>query len=170
MVTSTILGPDGRPITRADLAEPQTAQLASLQHEWQGHPSRGLTPSKLAGIMDAAEQGDVISQFELFEDMEEKDAHIASEIGKRRRAITLLDWDIVPPSSPYAKEKRAAAQLKEWLTDLPLIDDMLFDVTDAIGKGFVNLEIEWQFVENVWLPKTITHRPQGWFVFHRGYR
>lgn len=170
MVTSTILGPDGRPITTADLAEPQTAQLQWLQHEFQGHPSRGLTPSKLAGIMDGAERGDVVAQFDLYDDMEEKDAHIASEMGKRRRAITLLDWDIVPPSSPYASEKRAAKQLKEWVAEIPDLDGVLYDLTDAIGKGFVCLEIEWELRDGVWLPKTITHRPQSWFVFHRGYR
>lgn len=170
MVTSTILGPDGAPIVLPDLAQPQTAQLTSLQHEWQGHPTRGLTPTRLAGIMDAAEQGDWIAQCELYDDMEEKDAHIASEMGKRRRAITLLDWDIVPPPSPYASEKRAAKQVKEWLADIPELEDALFDVTDAIGKGFCCLEIEWHRVEGVWLPKTLTHRPQQWFVVQRGYR
>lgn len=169
MVSPQILGPDGQPISTADLAEPQTAQLISLQHEWQGHPSRGLTPSRLAAIMDAAEHNDLVAQCDLYEDMEEKDAHIASEMGKRRRAITLLDWSIVPPDSPYAAEKKAAAQIRELLNDVDM-DSLLFDVTDAIGKGFVNLEIEWHRVEGTWLPKTVTHRPQSWFTLFRGYR
>lgn len=170
MVTSTILGPDGRPITRADLAEPQTAHLQALHHEWQGHPSRGLTPSKLASIMDAAEQGDIIAQCDLFDDIEEKDGHVAAEMGKRRRAITLLDWDIVPPPSPYASEKRAAKRLKELVLEIPDLDGMLYDLTDAVGKGFVCLEIDWHMVDGVWLPKSITHRPQSWFRLYRGYR
>ncbi len=170
MVDKTVLSPDGRAIRHADLTEPQTAQLTSLQHEWQGHPSRGLMPSKLARILDDAERGDVVAQFDLYEDMEEKDAHITSEMGKRRRAITLLDWDIVPPSSPLARERKAARQLREWLTDLPFLDEMLFDLTDAIGKGFAALEIDWHRVDGVWLPQSITHRPQSWFQFHRGYR
>lgn len=135
MVTSTILGADGQPIPLAELAEPQTSKLMSLHHEWQGHPSRGLTPSKLAGILDAAEQGDLVSQFELFEDMEEKDAHLASEMGKRRRAITELEWDIMPPPNASATEKRAAKQLKELVTDIEGLESNLFDVTDAIGKS-----------------------------------
>lgn len=170
MVDTRILGPDGAPIARPDLSEPQTAQLIALHHEWQGHPSRGLTPSALATIMDAAEKNDLIAQYDLFDDMEEKDAHIASEMGKRRRAIVQLDWDIVPPPSPSAAEKRAAKQLKEWLTDVPDFEDMIFDVTDAIGKGFVCLELEWHMIEGVWLPQTITHRPQTWFRLVRGYR
>lgn len=168
MVTSPILGADGRPIVRADLVEPQTARIGHLQHEFQGHPSRGLTPSRLAQILDSAEQGDVVSQFELYEDMEEKDAHIASEMGKRRRAI-IRDYEILPPPNPSAAEKRAAKEVEELLTDIPDFEEVLFDTSDAIGKGFVCQEIEWHTVEGKWVPKSITHRPQTWFQMHRGY-
>lgn len=169
MATSLILGLDGQPIRTADLEQPQTSHLGHLQRELQRHPTRGLTPSKLANILDAAENGDLVGQFELFEDMEEKDGHIASEMGKRRRAL-LLDWEVVPPPNASAAEKRAAEQLDELLKEVPDFEDMLFDVTDAIGKGFSCLEIEWHRVEQYWLPKTLTHRPQGWFQLHRGYR
>ncbi|MBV2162857.1 MAG: DUF935 domain-containing protein [Comamonas sp.] len=170
MATSRILGPDGQPIQLPDLDEPQTARLAHLQRELQSHPTRGLTPSRLARILDAAETGDLVAQFELFEDMEEKDGHIASEMNKRRRAC-ILDWQVVPPEkSPTPLETRNAAQLDELLQELPDFEDLLFDVTDAIGKGFACLEIEWHRVEGLWLPKTLTHRPQSWFSLHRGYR
>lgn len=172
MATSipVILGPDGKPIARPDVAEPQTARLASLQRELATHPTRGLTPSRLASILDAAEQGDLVAQFDLFEDMEEKDGHIASEMNKRRRAC-ILEWEVVPPQkSPTPIEKRNAAQLDELLQEIADFEDLLFDVTDAIGKGFANLEIEWHRVEGFWLPKTVTHRPQSWFTLYRGYR
>ena len=77
----------------ADVQTPQTAHLTALQRELQAHPTRGLTPSKLARILDSAEAGDMTAQFELFEDMEEKDGHIASELNKRRRAC-LLEWEV----------------------------------------------------------------------------
>lgn len=169
MVTSRILGLDGKPIELGTLAEPQTSKVATLHHEFQGHPTRGLTPSKLAGILDEAEQGNMTAQFELYEDMEEKDAHIASEMGKRRRAL-LIDHEIVAPRNPSAAERKAADQLGELITDVPDFDDLLFDTTDAIGKGFACLEIEWHRVEGFWLPKSVTHRPQSWFTIHRGYR
>jgi phage gp29-like protein len=169
MATSRILGPDGQPIAMPDLAEPQTARLVHLQRELQSHPTRGLTPSRLAKILDAAENGDLIAQFELFEDMEEKDGHIAAEMGKRRRAC-VLEWDVVPREGADAAEKRAAAQLGELLTEIPDFEDVIFDLTDAIGKGYACLELEWHRVEGFWVPKTVTHRPQGWFVLHRGYR
>lgn len=166
---SSILGPDGQPIRQETLSEPQTAHLAHLQRELQSHPARGLTPARLAAILDAAENGDLMAQFELFEDMEEKDGHIASEMGKRRRAL-LVDWSLLPPDNPSTAEKKATDQLAELMTDIPDFEDILFDITDAIGKGFACLEIEWHRVERWWLPKTITHRPQSWFQLHRGYR
>lgn len=170
MVTPRILGPDGQPISTADLAEPQTSRVQQLRNEWAGHPSRGLTPSRLALILDAAEQNDLVAQCDLFEDMEEKDAHLASEMGKRRRALLSIEWDIVPPTSPYSAEKKTAARLKELLADVDDFEDLLFDVTDAIGKGYCNLEIEWHRLEGLWLPKSVTHRPQSWFQIYRGYR
>ncbi|MBU1352107.1 MAG: DUF935 domain-containing protein [Gammaproteobacteria bacterium] len=169
MATSRILGPDGQPIAIPDLQEPQTSRLLHLQRELQSHPTRGLTPSRLAKILDAAEAGDLIAQFELFEDMEEKDGHIAAEMGKRRRAC-VLDWDVVPPEGASAAEKAAAEQVGELLTEIPDFEDMVFDLTDAIGKGYACLELEWHRVEGYWVPKTITHRPQSWFTLRRGYR
>ena len=91
VTTSRILGPDGQPIRLAEIREPQTAHITSLHHEVGNHPSRGLTPSRLAGILDQAEQGDVIAQYELFEDIEEKDGHVFAEMDKRRRAVAQLD-------------------------------------------------------------------------------
>ncbi len=169
MVTSRILGPDGQPIELASLAEPQTSRVGQLHQEWQGHPSRGLTPTKLSALLVAAEQGDVIAQYELFEDMEERDGHILAEMGKRRRAVAGLQWDIVPPPNASAAEKKAADQLKEMLDEVDDIEGALFDTTDAIGKGFACQEIAWARDGRHWLPASITHRPQSWFRLYRGY-
>ncbi|GAO72681.1 DUF935 domain-containing protein [Comamonas sp. E6] len=169
MAKSMILGADGQPIDLASVNTPQTSQLGHLQRELQSHPTRGLTPSKLAAILDAAEQGDLTAQFDLFEDMEEKDGHIASEMGKRRRAL-ILDWEITAPDNASTLEKRNTEQLGELVQSIPDFEDVIFDATDAIGKGFACLETEWHRVEGFWLPKTLTHRPQSWFQLHRGYR
>lgn len=169
MAKSMILGADGQPIDTGELDTPQTSRLGHLQRELQTHPTRGLTPSKLANILDAAENGDLTAQFDLFEDMEEKDGHIASEMSKRRRAL-ILDWEITPPDNASAQEKRNAEQLAELVQSIPDFEDVVFDATDAIGKGFACLENEWHRDSKFWLPKTITHRPQSWFQLHRGYR
>lgn len=173
MVTRTtrILGPDGQPIQTDTLDVPQTSHVAQLHQEWQGHPARGLTPSKLTAILLAAEQGDVVAQYELFEDMEERDGHILSEMSKRRRAVSGLAWDVVPPADPTPAEKAAAATIRAILADIDDIEGALFDTTDAIGKGFACLEYEgWQRIDGTWMPRAIVHRPQSWFRLYRGFK
>lgn len=166
-----ILIPGGGFVSTAEIREPQTAHLTSLHHEVGNHPSRGLTPSRLAQILDAAEQGDIVAQYELFEDIEEKDGHVHAEMGKRRRAVAQLGWQIVPPDNPTAKEKQAAEALEILLAGLDDFEAMLFDVTDAIGKGFACLEFDgWHRIDGDWLPKAIDYRPQTWFQLVRGQR
>ncbi|WP_420598629.1 DUF935 domain-containing protein [Neptuniibacter sp.] len=160
---------DGQQVDAKDLHEAQTSAYTTLQNEYAKHPSRGLTPSKLASILDAAEQGDIVGQFELFEDMEEKDGHIMSEMGKRRRAVMGLEWNIVPPKNPSAAEKKAAEQLADMIEGIDDFEDVIFDITDAIGKGFANLEFDgWGRTEGFLLPNQIIHRPQSWFQLVRG--
>ena len=132
VTTSRILGPDGQPIQMAEIREPQTAHLTSLHHEVGNHPSRGLTPSRLAALLDAAEQGDIVAQYELFEDIEEKDGHVHAEMGKRRRAVAQLEWQVVAPDNATAKEQEAAERLQSLLAGLDDFEAMLFDATDAI--------------------------------------
>lgn len=159
---SQILDQFGRPIQRKTLAENQTARVGGLHTEFANHPSRGLTPAKLARIMQAAEQGDMLDQYDLFEDMEEKDGHIYSEMSKRKRALVGLDWSIKPPRNPTAKEEDDAAYADEVLRDMPDLSDLVLDLADAIGKGFALGEIEWEQVGRERLPH-ITSRPQRWF-------
>lgn len=161
---------NGNPIDSGKMREPQTASLGWMRQTFAGHPSRGLTPAKLARIMEAAEQGDIQSQHELFLDMEEKDGHIFAEMSKRRRALLTVDWDIVPPRNPSAKEKKAAAYIKELLSDVQNFEDVIQDALDAIGHGFACLEMEWQMLGSEWLPKAIEHRPQSWFQTDRETR
>lgn len=165
-----IIDVNGNPIDTGKMREPQTAGLGWMRQTFAGHPSRGLTPAKLARIMEAAEQGDIQSQHELFLDMEEKDGHIFAEMSKRRRALLTVDWDIAPPRNPSAKEKKAAAYIKELLSDVQNFEDVIQDALDAIGHGFACLEMEWQMLGSEWLPKAIDHRPQSWFQTDRETR
>ena len=151
------------------LKDPQTASLVYLHRELHTHPARGLTPSRLARILDEAESGDIRSQADLFEDMEEKDGHIAAELGKRRRAL-LLPYAVLPPDNPTASEKSLTDKLRDLIDAVPNFEDVLFDMTDAIGKGFAALEIEWKKEGGWWIPAALTHRPQSWFCLHRGAR
>lgn len=153
----------GKPFELEQMHEPQTARLAQLRHEYENHPSRGLTPTRLAMILQNAERGDLVAQHELFQDMEEKDGHLFSVMDQRRSAVKRLDWNIVPPEDASAAEKADAEFVEETLKSMEDFDDVLFDMTDAIGHGFSALELQWNHVEKVLMPTKVEHRPQSWF-------
>ena len=133
---SKILDIHGQPFTFDDAQQTENdSRLGWLQHHYSDHPASGLTPAKAAALLLAAEQGDLIGQCELAEDMEEKDTHLQSELGKRRNAILKVDWRIQPPANATAAEQRDAEMLEEILRDAVWLDDCIFDATDAILKG-----------------------------------
>ncbi len=160
----------GNPIKQEQLTEPQTAKVGQLYQEYGTHPVRGLTPGKLASILEGAERGELKAQCDLFEDMEEKDGHIMAELGKRKRALLGLEWDIVAPRNATAQEEKAAALAKELIQDIPNFEDVLLDMGDAIGQGYACLEYEWERRGREWLPQSINHRPPSWFTVDRDTR
>lgn len=155
----------GRPINDTALVEePQTSKTGFIHREFANHPSRGLTPPKLAKILQDAEHGNLISQCELYEDMEEKDAHIYAEMQKRKLAVTRLKWSIKPPRNASAQEGKVAEQVQEYVEDIADLGGLLFDMSDAVGKSYSMNEIEWQRIGKERLPKQIIHRPASWFT------
>lgn len=158
-----ILDVFGNPIEREQLREPQTARVAHLRQEFENHPSRGLTPPRLAKILQDAEQGDLVAQHELFQDMEEKDGHLFSIMQTRRNALQRLDWSVVPPKNPTADEKALADYAADMLGALGDFADLLFDMTDAVGHGFAALELTWSQIGRDLTPTRAEHRPQAWF-------
>jgi phage gp29-like protein len=138
-----ILDHNGQPIDVAAIREPQTARTGHLVREFDRHPARGLTPQRLAGILSQAEQGDLISQLELADDIEERDGHVYAELGKRKGAITGLEWDVHAPDGATPDEESLAAEVREWLTGLPEFADVLLGMMDACLKGFAMHEMVW---------------------------
>ena len=162
----------GNPLRKDDLTTPQTddVKLAHLQNHYAEHPSKGLTPAKLAGILLQAEQGDIIAQCELAEDIEEKDTHLFSELQKRRLCMKSVPWKLVPPRNASAAEVRDTEMLQELLEDMTFLPDTFFDMSDAILKGFSNSEITWAQEEKLWVPQAIDFKDPSWFMINRDDR
>ena len=91
-------------------------------------------------------------------------------MGKRKRALLTVDWDIVPPRNASATERKLAGYAKELIQDVPNFEDVILDALDGIGHGFSCQEIEWERLGSEWLPKALHHRPQGWFQTDRETR
>lgn len=125
----------GRPV-RASVA------IGDVNDKYSMYPSKGLTPQRLARIFRQADDGDVREQMELFEEMEEKDTHLFSQMQTRKLAVTGLDWE-VQPFSDDERDKAIAEFITEQLKGIENLDDVFMDLLDAIGKGISVMEIEW---------------------------
>lgn len=155
MAESKILDVRGQ---RLSLPEPQTqtdSNVAMVANRYQEHPASGITPDKAAQYLRAAEAGDLVAQADMAEDMEEKDTHLQSELGKRRRAVQAVGWTLEPPLKASAAEKRDTEMLMEILKDADWWEDTVFDATDAIFKGYSGQQITWGYFEKLHVPSKI---------------
>ncbi|MCJ8272921.1 MAG: DUF935 domain-containing protein [Gammaproteobacteria bacterium] len=159
---------DSNPVTtRVKLEHLQTgeAKVAHLHGEYANHPSRGLTPKKLAGIMLRAEQGDLVAQCELAADIEEKDAHIFSELQKRKTAALSVPWTIKPPRDATKQEIEDTLIVQQLIEDMGCFEDIMLNMGDALLKGYSNQELNWQRIDGFHTPQVI-HREPSWFKLH----
>lgn len=165
--TPPLVWSNGQPMraaTRSELAtEIAGPTLAGVRSVYAGHPAQGLTPQRLASLLRGAEQGDMIRYLELAEEMEEKDLHYLSVLGTRKRQVSQLPIEVVP-ASDSADDKADADLVRAWL-DRDLLEAELFDVLDAVGKGFSVCELVWDTSVQPWLPVKLTWRDPSWFEF-----
>ncbi|HYB91396.1 MAG TPA: DUF935 domain-containing protein [Candidatus Binataceae bacterium] len=157
----------GREVDTGLLREEQAAPtMAGVRNIFSVmHPSVGLTPERLAAILRQSEFGDPFLYLELAEEMEEKDLHYLAVLGTRKETVSQLDI-VVRPASQDAADLRAAQLVRELVIDGPLaLASSLFEILDAIGKGFSATEIIWDTEGREWMPRRLVWRDPRWFMF-----
>lgn len=135
---------------------PQKPRLGRLlakrpEDSIRSYPSNGLTPSRMASILRDADGGDLSAAMELYEQMEEKDAHLYAVASTRRLALTGLEWQITSAADhqphvdrPLADE--AARYCSEVLTGIDAFDELLQHLSFAIGRNIAVGELVWDVV------------------------
>lgn len=160
----SLLDANGRPLKKQELLEEEGGpSVTGVRQVISEHPSVGLTPIRLAHLLMAAEEGDPSAYLALAEDMEEKDLHYRSVLSTRKRAVSQLDITVVPAGDDKQSQDDAAL-IEEWLSR-DALEDELFDMLDAIGKGFSCTEIIWETSGKLWLPERLEWRDPRWFDF-----
>ena len=163
----TLYDAHGREVDTAHLRDEQAAPtLAGVRNIYSTmHPSVGLTPEKLIAIQREAEAGDPYLYLELAEEMEEKDLHYLAVISTRKQAIAGAEL-IVTPASEAAEDQRAADLVSDFIGAGAFdLESVLYDILDAVGKGFSATEIIWDTAGREWIPKRLVWRDPRWFMF-----
>ncbi len=155
----------GRPVETQGL-RPAKRKLAvaSIRDRWWSYPSSGLTPEKLARIFREADEGYVLRQAELFEEVLEKDGHIQAEVSKRENALLTVDYEI----KPFSDDKRdidVANFVKEVIEKEIDFDDVIECLKTAVPRGFASAEIMWDVSEGQAVPKEIKSVEQKKFIW-----
>ena len=116
---------------------------------WRDYPSSGLTPSRLMSILHEADQGSLSTTMQLFEEMEEKDAHLYSVANTRRLALTGLEWQVLSAADVHGGVDRAAADeaaayCREAISRIDSFDEVLQHLSLAIGRNISVAELVWE--------------------------
>lgn len=156
----------GNPIDLDRLRQEEaTATVTGVRQIITGHPADGLTPSRLARLLRDAEDGDPTAYLELAEQMEEKDLHYRSVLATRKNQVAGLEITVEAASDD--KDDVRAADLVRDVLWRDTLQQELFDVLDAIGKGFSVTELVWETEGKSWMPARVEWRDPRWFEFSR---
>ncbi|MEK6744286.1 MAG: DUF935 family protein [Nitrospirota bacterium] len=151
------------------ILEPVAVQ--TIRDRYSSYPSQGLTPERLAAILKEADQGYVLRQAELAEEIEEKDGHLGSVLQSRKLAVAGLTWEVLP-ASESAEDKKIAEAGKEMLDYIGSTDPheegfegAVIDSLDGLFKGFAVQEIMWEIAEGQVWAKSLEWIHQKRFTF-----
>ena len=151
----------GRGIKRPVLGEVDTGIVSS---RYRGYPSRGLTPEGLSAIFAEADAGRTERQMELYEEMEEKDAHLGSVLQSRKLAVIGLQWEVSPASSADG-DAAVCEFVRSAMHSIGNLEEALSALMHAVAGGFSAAELIWQIRDGAALVSEMKPRPQTAFTF-----
>lgn len=156
----------GNPVDTAALTAAEPAQrIGTVRSPVSGYPADGLNPVALAQILREADRGNPVRYLELAEAIEERDPHYLGVMGTRKRSVSQLDITVEAASDAPADFARADL-IRTWLKRDELTEE-LFDILDAVGKGYSFTRIIWDSSEGQWQPRRLDRHDPRWFRFRR---
>ncbi|OUI99530.1 DUF935 domain-containing protein [Acetobacter cibinongensis] len=142
-----------QPVGGANLTGSRSA-ISALSMEW-------VDPASVGEMLRSAKQGNSQSWHEFCELIEQKDLHYLGVLSTRKRTVSQLPITVEDAgSSP--EQKRQAEFVRDWIAK-GILQRSLFDMLDAIAKGFSVLAIEWHLERGNYWPEKLIWRPQRWF-------
>ncbi|NLI28416.1 MAG: DUF935 family protein [Acetobacter sp.] len=155
-----ILDQYGQPIRLPDAALNGPTVVGSRPAIMQV-PIDGLDPALLGSLLADAAQGNSLGWQCACEEIEQKDLHYLGVLSTRKRTVAQLPITVSPAGSD-PEQKKQAEFVRTWV-ETGVLRHALFDMLDAIGKGFSVSAIEWNRAAADYWPRKLIFRPQRWF-------
>ena len=131
---------------------------------YRSYPSENLSPKKLAAILKELDGGYCRNAMNLFDDMEEKDLHLAAVMQTRVMAAAAPERTIVP-AGDSGGAKRHADFVREVWTGVEGRSRLVHNLLAAIGRGFSIAEMMFELREGSLIVSDIKTCPQSLFSF-----
>lgn len=161
---ATLYDAYGQPIDTSLLKQELSGPtITGVRTALAAHPAQNCTPERLAQLLLGAEEGDAESYLELAEEIEEKDLHYRAVLSTRKLQVSGLELT-VEAATDQAEDIKAADLLRDFINQ-DILQPALFDLLDAIGKGYAVCEIVWDTAGRQWFPKQVLWRDPRWFAF-----
>ncbi len=144
--------------------KPYISEIAGLNSSVQ---SRTVTTDNFSGIIrrEYINGRRFRNIYEVFNDMEDKDAHLYSMIQTRKNGLLSKPRKIIP-ASENPEDLQIARFVEKTISSIKNPDSALFNLLDAVSKGFAVLEIMWDIsTEGNIIISELKSRFQGRFVF-----
>ena len=119
------------------------------------------TPSKLASLLKAVDEGDIAALSEIATEIEGKDTHIQSVAMLRRQSVTELEWSIEPKDDEDRTAVEAAKYIQSQLESMLTWEETLEHLMTALGPGVSVSELVWHHGELVETNDVPGHRLTG---------
>ena len=153
---------------KKELTEQRATPVAnSNRNLWSGGLVAGLTPERLAVILNRVRRGEVPAEYlEIAGELEERDAHYRSVLSTRKHAVEGLELYVQAGGNDKEALVIAEAVNEDIISHADSID-LIKNALDALGKGFSVNEIIWDTSGTRWKPETFIYRDPRWFAYDK---
>ena len=155
-------------IHKKELTEQRATPVANSNRDlWSGGLVAGLTPERLAVILNRVRRGEVPAEYlEIAGELEERDAHYRSVLSTRKHAVEGLEL-YVQAGGDDKEALTVAEAVNEDIISHADSMDLVKNALDALGKGFSVNEIIWDTSGTRWKPATFIYRDPRWFAYDK---
>lgn len=144
-----------------DAGKPQLER--GILDTYNSHPATGLTVENLLSFYRQAERGFPVRQFDMFEDLRERNGHLRGLLDSNVEAVAGCDW-VIAPGREDKPSRIAAEALDDQLRNAVPFRSFIEHHLTSPSHGFACTNTVWDVVDRLVLPVEFLHAPHRRFA------